>query len=214
MNKYAIIRLYSTLLAGVLVTGLLTGNAYATLITFESLVIDRLDQAGIQSEGPFQYEATIGDGWELSDRNTTSNSHLSTFVDLEPSEVGDIVEFTRTNDGLFSFNSVDFATAGTANSDDVRFTGFNNGVIVDLFVITNSTASRSVFETVVFDFGAPIDLLQVQVVGNTGSNGMRLDNIDLTLVADAIPEPTTLALFGIGLAGLAGMRRRQRRKTA
>jgi hypothetical protein len=42
---------------------------------------------------------------------------------------------------------------------------------------------------------------------NNTSGNWRFDNVDFT--GDAVPEPSTLALVGVGLAGLIGIRRRK-----
>jgi hypothetical protein len=68
------------------------------------------------------------------------------------------------------------------------------------------------------DFGTQTGITSV-TINQTGLNGADwdffVDNVqfDVSLPGTA-PEPTSLALFGIGIAGLAGYRWRQRRKVA
>lgn len=57
--------------------------------------------------------------------------------------------------------------------------------------------------------------LEFQVV-NTGTNDwpVSVDNLDLDTQPLSVPEPTTLALLGLCLAGLAGMRGRKQQSNA
>ncbi|MEZ5502174.1 MAG: hypothetical protein R3E50_05785 [Halioglobus sp.] len=195
----------------------------ASILTFEHLVIDRLDLAGTQTEGDFSYLA-VGPGWEVIDypgwRPPIGNppSALSTFGSgpIEQSPVaGDYVDIFLTAGGFFSFNSVDFRTALTGkygNSDDVTLIGLIDGVPVDTLDLFDSSLQ---FLTVDSGFTKPINRLRVQIAISGHSDAMILDNFNMT---PSIPIPATLSLFAIALAGLASTRhmrhgfRRERRR--
>jgi hypothetical protein len=61
-----------------------------------------------------------------------------------------------------------------------------------------------IFEGAAFDLSQLSDVI---LVNNTGPNGSAA----ITFVSDPIPEPASLALLGIGMAGLAFARRRKSR---
>ena len=80
-------------------------TANATIITFGNSNLDRLDLAGVQTEGNFSYSA-FGDGWELQNSFANPGASLTTFFNGQGGEVGDEITFFNTNGALFSFESV------------------------------------------------------------------------------------------------------------
>lgn len=68
---------------------------------------------------------------------------------------------------------------------------------------TNANPLNSI--EMVFEFGS--------FTGPTGTSFFGAEAVDLIMVEDTapIPEPTTIVLLGIGLAGLAGSEVRRRR---
>jgi hypothetical protein len=165
-----------------------TAVVRADIITFGSSDIDRLDLAGTQTEGAFSY-TSFGEGWELQTEFGNPPAALVTFFNDEGPMVGDSVFFSMTNGGLFSFASVDFATAQSIGSDQVEFTGVRNGVVTDTLVLSFSSTT---FQTIQSNFSSSIDTLVIQVT-NVNSNGAIFDNLVVNPVA--IPEPTAFAAF-------------------
>jgi hypothetical protein len=165
--------------------------ARANVITFGTQNVDHLIAAMSQTEGLFTYQATAGQGWEITNSYGNPPATLTTFFNGEPALVGDTVEIRRTGGGTFNFNSVDFRTINSSGSDRVAITGLLGAVPAGTLTLATSTTS---YQTVPSGFaGSPIDLLRVQVTFD-GNNALLMDNFVLT-----VPEPTT-----VGLAGAAG----------
>ena len=180
------------------------GSARADLITFGTSDIDRLDLAGTQTEGAFNYTA-FGDGWELQTVFGNPPAALVTYFNDEGSTAGNSVFFSRNNGGLFSFTSVDFRTILDNTSDTIEFTGVRNGIVTGTLAVSFSTTS---FQTLLSNFSDPIDTLVIQVIGE-GTNAAVFDNLVLNPVA--IPEPTACLVLG-GLAALLAGTSRQRKR--
>jgi len=185
------------------------------IITFENLNIPVLIEAGPQTEGPFTYEAVIGNGWQIQTTFGNSPSALATFFDNGNNNFdGDTVNITLTDGGIFTFNSVDTSTILSANSDQVTITGFLGMSAVGSLLLNTSTPTPTGFLTVASPFSGPIDLLQVVVGGTTASDNARLlDNFNVTVVPEVVPEPLSLALVlaGLGGLGMVGLIQRSRR---
>jgi hypothetical protein len=192
---------------GVLAALLLTfasGPALAQVITFENRQIDFLNLAGPQTEGAFQYHATVGIGWEVQPDVGNPPSALATYYNGQGSATGDTVEIRRIDNGPFSFQSVDFRTINPENSDDVRLSGFRNGSLVGTLDLTTSSTT---FQTVPSGFAGPIDLLRVVLSFGGQQNAMILDNF-------VVPEPSGVVLLGACGVGLLTRRNHRRRQVA
>lgn len=108
--------------------------------------------------------------------------------------------FSISGAGLFSFSSIDFA----ANNGTLSYTVEGLIGATTAFTQTGDLLGPSgVFSTIASQHSDSIDTLRMSF--RTAGSSWNFDNIALSTV----PEPSTLALLGLSLAGLAATRRRK-----
>ena len=115
-----------------------------------------------------------------------------------------IVSIKREDDGLFLFNSIDFAsmTNGT-DSELVHLQALVNGEIVTTFY--NIFSTTDIFETLDPSFRNFIDELRIVSIDGGRHAAIIFDNIDVS----EVPLPAAVWMFLVGLGGL-GFARKQR----
>ena len=127
-------------------------------------------------------------------------------VAAEPSGTLDVTDGGR----LFDFDSLDLGIYNSAGGAAAyTITGISSaGTTVYTQTGSLSGSSGSFLTLDGSDQSTSIASFTIALSGNP--YGINVDNIDLnTVPAGVTPEPSTLALFGTGILGLAGMARRK-----
>jgi opacity protein-like surface antigen len=105
--------------------------------------------------------------------------------------------------GLFDFNGV-YLTDINLGVYDVLIQGFNGANLVNQAQITLSGSGPFHFMSNSF---VGIDKLVFTNIGASGSNCLQMDDLAYNN-SNAVPEPATMLLLGLGFVGLAGVRRK------
>ena len=98
---------------------------------------------------------------------------------------------------------------GTTSTVGVMINGASTGTFTNSCLTCTNTLTWQTFTTS-FVASGPTTLVEFVNEDPVTDNSNGLDNVVLTGAAGpALPEPATLGLFGLGLAGVAGCRRRR-----
>jgi hypothetical protein len=196
----------------------------ATLLTYDGVMVwsdasfvsaslmgDRLADY-VDAGGGVVAQAFASDGAPLGGRWSTggySPMTPSSFTQGTPLTLGTISQPAHplfTNVNSFSGGSGSWHDTGTLNPNATLLAQWSNGDIfaAELGTFNGTTLSLNFF---------PPSTDSRSDFWNANTDGAVLMANGLSYVAggNPIPEPTTLALFGLGLAGAGAMRRRKRK---
>ena len=184
----------------------LASNAQATVLNFNNTSTGALSSSGYTSNG-FSFTGSLfligSEGYPDASNYAYNGSDYLMYYNP--------VKLTSST-GAFSLNSIDLAQwADFNNVTAATLTGIKVGggtvsKVLTLGVGTNN-ANTSGNDFTTFALSGFDNLASLTFTRN-GSYYMAMDNLVLNASSNVVPEPASLALMGLALAGVAAARRR------
>lgn len=188
--------------------------AHAEIIDFEDIASsarDGFNNLGIQNtyQG-YQWSATAGQGsgqWGIaSNTNTTDGQQAYAGVGYGWTYDGArsmFIDFGAEKDVTGAFFSANFSP--NFNASTVQFFGYDGiGNLLGSSGVLNLVQNQWQFLAANLN-----DITKLEIRSDAEQKWYAIDNLELNRSTD-VPEPASLALFGIGLAGLGMIRRRRK----
>lgn len=181
-----------TKLSLALALGMAFGSAQAAIVTFNGDAQNANFAPFNVSSGGLDF-AVGGDFFGGIWGGTSPNSNGTDNFIYSSSPLAGALTITKTGGGLFSLNSIDMAISfyDSNPTENILING-------NLLQLTQSLTTYN------------LGLANVSAVTITGfGQGVYWTADNIVYDSNRVPEPGTLALLGLGLAGLASMKRRK-----
>jgi hypothetical protein len=181
----------------------LLGSANAAIITFEGFS-NTIYNSPITRSG-FDFGNVAGDEQHFHEIDSTNYGLISNGTGILLNDRDSRLFAALNGGGSFLGNSIDVASSGASNlgsGDGILIEGFLNNVSTGILNISFGISSP--FQTVNLGSLGTVDRLVFDGI----RGGFELDNAIFN-EQQTVPEPASLGLLGIGLAGLGATRRRK-----